>query len=139
DIFREAYFRFLLARQMRIDHPNLLNGGPGLNGFTESQPDPTDPPITHPRPGSFPIRQYLAFGDWLDRQGSPETFAPYIRLHPRHGRKVVEFLSAFGDASLPNIFLGNIIRAGRLSDRLTYYRNDQTPTQGSDPPAVLAD
>src|SRR5207247_1836114 len=51
DIFREAYFRFLLARQLRIDHPDLLNGGPGLNGFTESQPDPIDPPITHPHPG----------------------------------------------------------------------------------------
>src|SRR5207302_1202645 len=63
DIFREAYFRFLLARQLRIDHPDLLNGGPGLSGFTESQPDPTDPPITHPHRGSSPIRWYLALGD----------------------------------------------------------------------------
>jgi hypothetical protein len=139
DIFREAFYRSLLAKWLRLNRPGLLNGGPGLNGFTESEPDPTDPPITHPAPGSFAIRRFLAYGNWLDRPGSPETFAPYIRLHPRHGRKVVEFQNAFGDASLPNIFIGDVIRAGRLSDRLTYYRNDKTPTSGSDPHAFLAD
>ena len=30
-------------------------------------------------------------------------------------------------------------RAGRLSDRLTYYRNDKTPSSGNDPHAFLAD
>jgi hypothetical protein len=139
DIFREAFFRFLLGKDLRINRPSLLNGGPGLDGFTESEPDPTDPPNTHPRRGSFAIRQLVAEANWLDRQGSPETFAPYIRLHPRHGRKVVEFLNAFGDASLPNIFLGNIVRAGHLMDRVAYYRNDKTPTSGNDPHAFLAD
>ena len=36
------------------------------------------------------IRQFLSDGNWLERQGSPETFAPLIRLHPRYGAKVVE-------------------------------------------------
>src|SRR5437764_639091 len=68
DIFREAYYRFLLAKWLRINRPNLLNGGPGLNGFTESEPDPTDPPMTHPAAGSFAIRRWLAYGNWLDRE-----------------------------------------------------------------------
>ena len=139
DIFREAYFRFVLSRDLKLNHPNLRNGGPGLDQFTESEPDPCDPPNTHPRPGSFAIRWWLTEADWLDRQGSPETFAPYIRLHPRYGRKIVEFQNAFGDASLPNIFIGNVVRAGHLLDRLTYYRNDRTPTSGSNPHAFLAD
>jgi hypothetical protein len=139
DIARESGFRNLLAQGMKISHPDLLNGGPGMNGFTESLPDPTDPPITSPYKGSFRIRLFLADGNWLERAGSPETFAPYIRLHPRYGQKVVEFLNAYGDDTVPNITLGNIIRAGHLFDRLTYYRNDKTPTSSSDPHGFMAD
>jgi hypothetical protein len=139
DIARESGFRDLLAANFKITHPNLLNGGPGLNGFTESQPDATDPPITHPYPGSFRIRQSLSDGNWLERSGSPEAFAPLIRLHPRYAPKTVEFLNAYGDATVPNTTIGNIIRAGHLFDRLTYYRNDKTPTSDTDPHGFMAD
>jgi hypothetical protein len=139
DIARESGFRNLLARSMKITHPDLLNGGPGLNGFTESQPDPTSRPITKPYRGSFRIRQFLSDGNWLERQGSPETFAPLIRFHPRYERKRVEYLNAFGDDTVPNLTTGNIIRAGHLFRRLTYYRNDKTPTSDSDPHGFLAD
>jgi hypothetical protein len=139
DIARESGFRGLLAAALKISHPDLLNGGPGLDGFTESLPDPTDPPQTDPVAGSFALRQFLSDGNWLERQGSPEAFAPLIRLHPRYGAKTVEFLNAFGDATVPNIELGNVIRAGGFADRLSYYRNDMTPTSGSDPHGFLAD
>lgn len=139
DIARLSGFRSLLAEELKVLHPDLLNGGPGLDGFTESWPLPTEAPVTDPYPGSAPIRTFLADGNWLERQGSPETFAPYLRLHPRYGRKTVEFLNAFGDHTVPNLTLGNIIRAGDLADRLTYYRNDKTPTSGTDPHGFLAD
>lgn len=139
DIARLSGFRSLLASELAISRPSLLNGGPGLNGFTESQPLPTDPPITAPYQGSAPLRLFLAYGNWLERQGSPETFAPLLRLHPRYGPKTVEFLNAFGDHTVPNVTLGNIIRAGNLFDRVTYYRNDETPTSGTDPHGFLAD
>ncbi len=35
--------------------------------------------------------------------------------------------------------VAGIIRAGDLFDRLTYYRNDRTPTSGSNPHGFLAD
>ncbi|MDQ1705345.1 MAG: hypothetical protein QOF18_1711 [Frankiaceae bacterium] len=139
DIARESGFRDLLAANFKITHPNLLNGGPGLNGFTESQPDPTDGPNTKPVRGSFRIRQTLSDGNWMERSGSPESFAPLIRLHPRYAAKTVEFLNAYGDATVPNITLGNIMRAGHLFDRLTFYRNDKSPTSGSDPHGFMAD
>jgi hypothetical protein len=139
DIARESGFRDLLAANFKITHPNLLNGGPGLEGFTESQPDATDPAITKPYPGSFRIRQSLSDGNWLERSGSPETFAPLIRLHPRYAAKRVEFLNAFGDATVPNSTTGNIMRAGHLFNRFTYYRNDKTPTSDTNPHGFMAD
>jgi hypothetical protein len=139
DIARESGFRNLLAASLKVSHPDILNGGPGLDGFTESQPDPTDPPITAPYKGSFLVRQTLASANWLERFGSPDSFAPLIRLHPRYGAKTVQFLNAFGDATVPNIEFGNVIRAGLLFDRVTFYRNDMTPTSGSDPHGFMAD
>ncbi|MHB8340327.1 MAG: Ig-like domain-containing domain [Mycobacteriales bacterium] len=139
DIARLSGFRSLLARAIQISKPDLLNGGPGLNGFTESIPGLTQPPITDPYPGSAPIRQFLAYGTWLERSGSPEAFAPLIRLRPRYGAKTVEFSNAFGDHTVPNVTAGNIFRAGHLFDRVTYYRNDKTPTNDSDPHGFLAD
>src|SRR5207253_10311179 len=44
DIARLSSFRGDLADAIRRSHPNLLNGGPGLNGFTEDLPLRNDPP-----------------------------------------------------------------------------------------------
>ena len=139
DIARQSGFRDLLAQSFKISHPNLLNGGPGLNGFTESLPDLTDPPITKPYKGSFRIRQTLSSGNWLERSGSPEAFAPLIRLRPRYAEKTVQYLNAFGDNTVPNTTTGNIMRAGQLFDRMMFYRNDKTPTADTDPHGFLAD
>lgn len=139
DIARLSGFRPLIQQQLGVARPNLLNGGPGLDGFTESLPLPDDPRETHPAPGSATIRQFLSFANWLERPGSPETFAPLIRLRPRYGAKTVLFATAFGDHTVPNFTAGNIYRAGQLFDRLSYYRNDKTPTSGTDPHGFLAD
>lgn len=139
DIARLSGFRPLLADQLRVSKPNLLNGGPGLNGFTEDIPMPADPRVTHPRKGAIAIQHYLYDGIWLERPGGPETYAPLIRLRPRYGAKTVEFQTAFGDNTVPNYTAGEIYRAGKLFDRVTYYRNDKTPTSGTNPHGWLAD
>ncbi len=139
DIARESGFRGLFADTLKVAHPNLLNGGPGLDGFTESLPDPTDHAIGDPARGSFRLRQTISDANWLERSGSPEALAPLLRRHPRYGAKTVEYLNAYGDATVPNIELGNIMRAGHLLRHLTYYRNDKTPTSGTDPHGFLAD
>jgi len=139
DIARLSGFRNLLAAQLQVSRPDLLNGGPGLNGFTEDIPLPDDPRITNPHPGSALLAEYLNNAIWLERSGGPEPYAPLLRLRPRYGPKTVEFLNAFGDATVPNFTLGNVIRAGDLFDRLTYYRNDKTPTASSDPHGFLED
>jgi hypothetical protein len=139
DIARLSGFRNLLAATLRNRKPSLVNGGPGRDGFTESWPLPHDPPITDPVDGAIRIQRFLADATWYQRPGGPETYAPLLRLSPRGEPKNVLYQVAFGDATVPNVTSGNIIRAGDLFDVTTYYRNDRTPTVGRNPHGFLAD
>jgi hypothetical protein len=139
DIARLSGFRDLLAATLRTSKPSLVNGGPGLEGFTESWPLPHDPPITDPVEGAIRIQRYLADATWYGRPGGPEPYAPLLRLRPSGEPKSVLYQVAFGDATVPNVTSGNIVRAGDLFDVTTYYRNDRTPTAGRNPHGFLAD
>jgi hypothetical protein len=141
EIARLSGFRNLLADQLRVSRPTLLNGGPGLNGFTESMPLRLDPPVTNPYPGATTIQRYLNDAAWQERAGDPVAFAPLLRLRPPAGAptKHVIWQSAFGDHTVPNSTAGEMYRAGRLFDLVSYYRNDRTPTAGSDPHGFLLD
>jgi hypothetical protein len=136
-------FRSDLAAQLGRSRPDLLNGGPGLNGFTEDLPLRDDPPMVITHPGAAAIQELFGDANWYDRKGSPETFAPRIRLRPdpawANNPKLVVFQSAYGDGTVPNPTAGTIYRAGALFDRVVYYRNDKTPTYASDPHGWLAD
>jgi hypothetical protein len=139
DIARLSGFRPLLAATLRTSRPSLTNGGPGRDGFTESWPLPHDPPITDPVAGAMAIQRSLAQAMWYGRPGGPETYAPLLRTAPRGEPKDVLYQVAFGDNTVPNVTSGNIIRAGDLFDRTTYYRNDRSPTASRNPHGFLAD
>ena len=141
DIARLSSFRGDIASTLKVARPNLLNGGPGLDGFTESLPLRNDAPVTRPWPGSILIQHTLEHSNWYDRAGSPEAFAPLLRLRPPAGApvKTVLFQSAWGDQTVPNPTNASIYRAGHLFDRVVFYRNDHTPTYASDPHGWLAD
>jgi hypothetical protein len=143
DIARLSSFRGDLAATLKLSRPDFLNGGPGLNGFTEDLPLRVDPPKVITHKGAAALQQLFANTNWYDRSGSPETFTPRIRLRPdrawaKHPKDVL-FESAYGDGTVPNATAGNIYRAGHLFDRVLYYRNDKTPTYNSDPHGWLAD
>jgi hypothetical protein len=143
DIARESGFRPDLATTLSHDRPDLLNGGPGLDGFTEDLPLRTQAPEVITHPGAFLLQEIFGNTNWYDRPGSPETFAPRIRLRPdpawASDPKNVLFESAYGDGTVPNPTAGVLYRAGDLFDRVLYYRNDKTPTYASDPHGWLAD
>ncbi|MEO6880422.1 MAG: hypothetical protein ABI181_05625 [Mycobacteriaceae bacterium] len=122
-------FRPLITAQLGRSLPPLLNGG--VDGFTESMPLAGLQPVLNPAPGALNIQNYLAENTWIDRSGSPETFAP---LAP-HNRTLIQ--SAFGDQTVPNPTAGTLIRAGGLQDRTTFYRNDKTPNAGDNPHGFL--
>jgi hypothetical protein len=139
DIARLSGFRPLLGDTLAVSRPSLANGGPGRDGFTESIPDPHEPPVTAPAPRAMEVQRYLAYATWYGRPGGPETYAPLLRKQPRYAAKTVLYQVAFGDNTVPNITSGNIIRAGDLFDRVTYYRNDKTATRETNPHGFLAD
>ncbi|MCU1462535.1 MAG: hypothetical protein JWO37_2610 [Acidimicrobiales bacterium] len=141
DIARTSGFRHDLRNTLAVSRPNPLNGGPGLDGFTESIPRRGAPPITDPYPGAIQLQESFAAANWYDRSGSPESFTPLLRLRPLAGvpPKKLLFQTAFGDQTVPNPTAGTIYRAGQIFDLVTYYRNDRTPTYASDPHGWLAD
>jgi hypothetical protein len=143
DIARLSSFRGDLAAVLGRSRPSLLNGGPGLDGFTEDLPLRNDPPVVITHPGAAALQELFGSSNWYERTGSPETFAPRIRLRPdpawADNPKNVVFQSAYGDGTAPNPTAATLIRAGALFDRVVYYRNDKTPTYASDPHGWLAD
>jgi len=141
DIARLSSFRSDLRDKLASGRPNLLNGGPGLDGFTESMPLRGDAPVTKPYPGAVALQEFFGATNWYDRSGSPESFTPLLRLRPLPGvpPKDLLFQTAYGDQTVPNPTAGTIYRAGQLFDLVTYYRNDRTPTYASDPHGWLAD
>jgi len=143
DIARLSGFRGNLADALERSRPSYLNGGPGLNGFTEDLPLRNDPPMLITHPGAAALQELFANTNWYDRTGSPETFAPRIRLRPdavwANNPKNVVFQTAYADGTVPNPTAGTLYRAGALFDRVVYYRNDKTPTYSTDPHGWLAD
>ena len=143
DIARLSSFRGDLAATLGRARPSLLNGGPGLNGFTEDLPLRNEPPEVITHPGAAALQELFGSSNWYERTGSPETFAPRIRLRPdpawANDPKNVVFQTAYGDGTVPNPTAGTLYRAGALFDRVVYYRNDKTPTFNSDPHGWLAD
>lgn len=132
-------FRPLVAAELRNRRPSLLNGG--RDGFTESEPLFLDPPVSAPARGAVAIQDVGSRVNWINRSGSPETFAPLLRRRPLRdvGAKRVIYQFAFGDQTVPNPTSATIMRAGGLQALTTYYRNDRTPTAGSNPHGFLLD
>jgi hypothetical protein len=143
DIARLSSFRGDLADKLAISRPNLLNGGPGLDGFTEDLPLRVDAPTVITHPGAADLQELFANTNWYDRHGSPETFAPRIRLRPDPAwastPKNFVYQIAYGDGTVTDVAGGTIVRAGAFFDRVVFYRNDKTPTYSSDPHGWLAD
>jgi hypothetical protein len=142
DIARLSGFRGNLHDSLAVLKPNPLNGGPGLDGFTESIPLRQDPPVTAPVKGAMQLQEFFASTNWYDRSGSPESFAPLLRLRKPSNQPVKKLLfqSAYGDATVPNPTAGTMYRAGNLFDLVTYFRHDKSAPglQQSDPHGWLA-
>lgn len=132
-------FRPRAAAELRNRRPPVANGG--VEGFTESTPLYGEPPVTAPARGALAIQEVGARVNWIDRSGSPETFAPLLRARPLRGvgPKNVIYQVAYGDRTVPNPTAFTLLHAGGLFDRASVYRNDRTPTASSDPHGFLID
>ena len=132
-------FRSKVARELKNRRPSVLNGG--WEGFTESTPLFGAPAEVKPARGALAIQDVGSRTNWINRSGSPETYAPLLRLRPAPGvpPKKVIYQFAFGDETVPNPTSATLVRAGNLQDVTSLYRNDRTPTAGQNPHGYLLD
>ena len=139
EIARTSGFRGNIARVLQANKPNLLNGGTGRNGFTESMPLRLDPRVTDPVPGALAIQEFGARGNWVSRPGSPETYSSRIGAGGQFADKKTLFQIAYTDGTVPNPTSGTLLRAGNLYEKAFVYRNDRTPTFAGNPHGFLLD
>jgi len=105
-------------------------------GFDEQTPLYLDPPVTNPSASAVAIQQIGGRSNWIERSGSPETFA--AALLPQ-GKKVM-YQFAYGDRTVPNPTNATIMRAGGLQGVTSVYRHDKDAVdQTCDPHGFLLD
>ena len=123
-------FRGLVTLALGARIPPLLNVPPPilppLLGFDESIPLRDEPAIIKPAPGAMAIQEVLDNTEWVSQSGNPVAYAPHLRKQPLHETDpppvIIQF--AKGDQTVPNPTATAIFRAGDLTDRSTYFRND---------------
>jgi hypothetical protein len=120
-------FRPLIGIGLATRVPSLINvAHPSGIAFNENIPLRDQPPVINNVPGALAIQENLDRNEWVQQQGNPVSYAPYIRKQPMAGNapKPVIFQFAKGDQTVPNPTTSAILRAGELADRATYFRND---------------
>jgi hypothetical protein len=107
--------------------PSLINvASPSGTDFDENIPLRDLPPVTNTVSGAMAIAQLIDAYQWVQQNGNPVAYAPFIRERPLPGRsaKPVLLQMAKGDQTQPNPTNTAVLRAGSLADRATFYRND---------------
>ena len=117
---------------LQLQAAGLLNStDPTRVFFQEQLPLKGDAPLTATVPGAVAIQDFLAKATWLNRPGSPETFAPLIR-----DRRVI-IQVAYGDETVVNPTSYTIADAGDLFHRVSLYRNDKATPELPNPHGFL--
>ena len=126
---RLGNFRSLPAQMLLTRTPSLFNAPPvtpPLFGFNENLPLRNQPPLINNVPGAIELQEFFDRLQWVEQPGDSVTYATHIRKQPLSGvaAKQIILQIAKGDATVPNPTSSALIRAGDLSDRTTYFRND---------------
>src|SRR2546425_13138055 len=94
--------------------------------FNENIPLRNQPPVINTVPGAMAIQEVLDNTEWVSQSGNPVAYAPHLRKSPLEdidpGPVIIQF--AKGDQTVPNPTASAIFRAGDLTDRSTYFRNN---------------
>jgi len=122
-VARLGGFRPTITEALAVRVPSLLNA-PGR--FNENVPLRNRPPVINDVAGALPIQELLDRMEWASQAANPVAYARHLRAVPLRGvpPKAVIFQIAKGDQTVPNPTSTAILRAGRLADRATFFRND---------------
>jgi len=125
-------FRPLVTLSLATRVPALLNAPPPIF-FNENIPLRDLPPVINTVPGAMEIQTVIDNTEWVSQEGNPVAYAPHLRKRPLHGIDpppvIIQF--AKGDQTVPNPTASAIFRAGDLTDRSTYFRNDLAQAQNA--------
>ncbi len=90
-------------------------------------------PVINSVAGAMAIQEVVENTKWVGRPGDPVAYAPYLRKTPLAGvpAKSVIYQFAKGDQQAPNPNATAIVRAGKLADRVTFYRHDLAVLENS--------
>ena len=118
-------FQLLLTQALAVRTPSLLNA-PGPLFFNDNSPLRNLPPVINNVPGAIAIQTVEDTSRWVNQQGDPVAWAPFIRKAPLPGdlAKPVIVQFARGDKTVPNPTATALIRSGDLQDRTSFFRND---------------
>jgi hypothetical protein len=109
--------------------------------FNENIPLRNQPPVINTVLGAIAIQEVIENTEWVSQSANPVAYAPHLRMSPLDGMepKPVIFQVAKGDKTVPNPTATAILRAGDLSDRVTYFRNDLfiAAISGTAPAAIV--
>ena len=146
-VFRPLVGLALHFRAPALDNvpPTIIPGPPAVTifNFNEQIPLRNQPPLTASFPGATAIQEVIEWTEWVSQSGNSVAYAPHIRKAPLDGvpAKTVIVQFAKGDQTVPNPTATNLLRAGDLSDRTTYFRNDLVrlafPTAPANPHTFL--
>jgi hypothetical protein len=134
EVTRLGSFRpFFRAPGLASRRPSLINLPPLPNvpapfnlQFNENMPLRDQKPLVNDVPGAMAIAKYFDWAEWAQQSGSALGYATLIRKQPPAGNppKPIIFQFAKGDVTMPNPTSSAIVRAGGLTDRVSYFRND---------------
>ena len=97
-----------------------------LLGFNENIPLRDLAAVINTVPGAMAIQEVIDNTEWVSQSGNPVAYAPHLRKRPLRETDpppvIIQF--ATGDQTVPNPTSSAIFRAGDLTDRSTYFRND---------------
>jgi hypothetical protein len=125
--FRNAIFAPSAAARGLANLPPIIGpGGVEIPQFAENLPLRDQAAVINNVPGAMALQQFIDRSGWATRLGDPTSYARHLRKQPLRGvpAKSIIFLFAKGDQTVPNPTSSAILRAGELTDRATFFRND---------------
>jgi dienelactone hydrolase len=128
ELSRLGVFRPLVGAGLAARMPALVNAPPTppLFGFNENFPLRNQPTLVNTVPGAIAIQDFFDRSEWVSHLGNSVAYAPHIRKDPVRGSDAKPVIMQFakGDMVVPNPANSAVVRAGELTDRATYFRND---------------
>jgi len=108
------------------EHLPLRDGVPLTIRLTDGTDHILQSPVNGVVPGALSIQDAFDNREWVSQSGEAAAYAPHLRPHPLPGMpaKAVIVQFAKGDQTAPNPVTTAIIRAGSLTDRTVFFRND---------------